>query len=459
MATRNRVIYQSQAVYASQSAYDGPLENSGDVVALQRVQSCNYSFSVTRQDVNQFGELAAIDRIIVDTPTVSFDTSYYVNGLCNEEALGFEITPSGVPMSGSVNQGAGGANPNIGPSLTSCISGIINSETTANQKNYFVLTTKEGADAADLLVTGSYESIMGVGNGFITSYSTEAAVGGLPTANVSVEGQNMNFVNIPYIPGGSGIINTDAPAGHLQNGYRLGTSLTTPTPTGLLHYISGESPAVNATDGTKLAKGVALPVYSGNASQGVDNQTATISSLRPGDITLSLYTHNAAANIDDDLMNGAATAQGLINGADIADAHIQSYNVSFDLSRTPIERLGSRFAFARVVDFPITSSLSIDAVLADLTTGSIADFINCDTSYDAVIKMKTAGDCNVPTDKPVVSAILMRKLKLDSESFTSSIGDNKSVTLDFSNQIGGPEQTDVGIFMSGFNDISPNRGY
>jgi hypothetical protein len=440
---RNRVIYQSQAVYVSQAAYDGALTASGDVAALQRVQSANYSFSVARQDVNQFGELAAIDRIIIDTPTVSYDTSYYVNGFGNEEALGFEITPSGTAMQGN---------------MTSCISGIINSATTANQKNYFVLTTKEGADAAGLYgitKTGDYESIMGVGNGFITSYSTEAAVGGLPTANVSVEGQNMNFVNLPIAPRDN-VSQATAGLGMTGCGFRLADVADAQLATSGIQYISGLSPAVNATNGNKIAQNVALPVYSGNATT---SPTSDISSLRPGDITISLYAHNPSAQIDNDLMNGAATSADLINGADIADAHIQSYNVSFDLSRTPIERLGSRFAFARVVDFPITSSLSIDAVLSDLTSGSIADFINCDTSYDAVIKMKSAGDCNVPSDKPIVAAILMRKLKLDSESFTSSIGDNKSVTLDFSNQIGGPEQTDVGIFMSGFNDITAGRGY
>ena len=454
---RNRVIYQSQAVYVTQSGFNGDLTASGAVAALQRVQSANYSFSVSRQDVNQFGELAAIDRIIIDTPTVSYDTSYYVNGFGNEEALGFEITPSGVPMSGAVlAQGTSAVVP--GPAMTSCISGIINSASFANQKNYFVLTTKEGADAAGLYgitKTGDYESIIGVGNGFITSYSTEAAVGGLPTANVSVEGQNMNFVNLPIAPRDN-VTQDTAGLGMTGCGYRLGDTADAQLATEGIRYISGISPAVNATNGDKIAQNVALPVYSGNATM---SPTADISSLRPGDITISLYTHNASANVDDDLMNGASTVQNLINGADIADAHIQSYNVSFDLSRTPIERLGSRFAFARVVDFPITSSLSIDAVLSDLTSGSIADFINCDTSYDAVIKMKSAGDCNVPSDKPIVAAILMRKLKLDSESFTASIGDNKSVTLDFSNQIGGPEQTDVGIFMSGFNNITTNRGY
>ena len=44
-------------------------------------------------------------------------------------------------------------------------------------------------------------------------------------------------------------------------------------------------------------------------------------------------------------------------------------------------------------------------------------------------------------------------LKIDSESFTSSIGDNKSATLDFSCQIGGPEQKNVGVFMSGWHNV------
>jgi hypothetical protein len=58
------------------------------------------------------------------------------------------------------------------------------------------------------------------------------------------------------------------------------------------------------------------------------------------------------------------------------------------------------------------------------------------------------------TVKPIVLAYLVRGLKIDSESFTSSIGDNKSITLDFSAQLGGPEQKGMGIFMSG---VVPNN--
>ena len=61
---RTRVIYQSEAVYVSQDvAYNvaqtgnGPLPNANsfNIQDLNLIQSANFSFNVTRQDVNQFG--------------------------------------------------------------------------------------------------------------------------------------------------------------------------------------------------------------------------------------------------------------------------------------------------------------------------------------------------------------------------------------------------------------------
>ena len=438
MAHRNRIIYQSEAVYVSQSGYAGDLtatsgqQADGKVIGadcstcrdavmdLHRVQSANYSFTISRQDVNQFGELAAIDRIITDTPTVSFDTSYILANLDNESKLGFEVSPSGTAFD---------SNP-----PTSCISGLIDSSTNAHQKNYFILTTKEGSDAVDNLATGKYESVIGIGNGFITSYSSEASVGGLPTVSVGVEGMNMNYNTVAT---GNQISTLGATA----KGFRMSTSSPA-----VLSGISGINPAINPSDGTSVGNYAVLPVPTQNASGAGGG---LISALRPGDITLSLIA--GGGTLDDALMNTSETTADLVVGADIKDAHIQSYTLSFDLSRTPIQKLGTRFAFARPVDFPITASLSIDAVLADLTTGSISDLINCDSSYDAIIKMKDPSLCNVTAaNRPVAVSYLVRDLKIDSESFTSSIGDNKSVTLDFTCQIGGPEQTNVGVFMSGW---------
>jgi len=438
---RNRVIYQSEAVYVTQSGYNGDLtatsgyQGAGVVLGavaatardavmdLHRVQSANYSFTIARQDVNQFGELAAIDRIITETPTVSFDTSYILANLDNEKKLGFEVSPSG---DGTADT-----------RFVSCISGLIDSSTNAHQKDYFILTSKEGSDAVDNLNTGKYESIIGIGNGFLTSYSSEASVGGLPTVSIGVEGMNMNYNTVAT---GDQISSVTGPAGG-GKGFRINPDSS------VLSGISGISPAIDPTNGTSVNKYAVLPIATQNASGAGGG---LISALRPGDITLSLVAHDATASLDV-IMNTSETSADLLVGADIKDSHIQSYTLSFDLGRTPIQKLGTRFAFARPVDFPITASLSIDAVLADLTTGTISDLINCDTAFDAVIKMKDPSLCNVAAaDRSVAVAYLMRDLKINSESFTSSIGDSKSVSLDFSCQIGGPEQTNVGVFMSGW---------
>ena len=46
---------------------------------------------------------------------------------------------------------------------------------------------------------------------------------------------------------------------------------------------------------------------------------------------------------------------------------------------------------------------------------------------------------------------MLKDIKPDAQSYSSSIGDNKTVTLDFSAQIGGPRQNDVGLFMEGMS--------
>ena len=70
---RNRVIYQSEALFINQdSAY------SGGYNQIERVQSANYSYTINRQDINQYGQLGKLDSIIIDSPTVSADVSYYL---------------------------------------------------------------------------------------------------------------------------------------------------------------------------------------------------------------------------------------------------------------------------------------------------------------------------------------------------------------------------------------------
>jgi hypothetical protein len=366
---KNRVIYQSDALFASQTVNS---TGSSEHAQLRRVQSANYSFNVTRQDVNQFGQLARLEAIILEAPTVSFDMSYFLGDGFNEQALQFKNGES-------LNKGF--------------ISGQISS-TSGN--NLYILTAPEGVDANFNTTSTSYSTI-GIGNAFLTDYSLEASVGSIPTVSVSFEGTNMNAT-----AGVSGSSNGFSGISGVGIDPELGTVLT------------------------DQALGVVFPA----ASEGTG--AAIPSALRPGDITLSFANADGDAIVDLDGDGGA---------------HVQSISMSIPLGRTPIDRLGTRFSFARVVDFPITPTLSVSAIVSETQTRALTDIINDDAFIsDLQFTFKDSDAGSTPR-----ASYKMTNLKLDSESFSSSIGPNKTVDLTFSLSIGGPDDTVNNVFFSGSN--------
>jgi hypothetical protein len=371
MSKRNRVIYQSEALFVS-SGVDAT--GRADHMQLRRVQSANYSFNVSRTDVNQFGQLSRIDSLILEAPTVSADISYLLTDGFNEEALGFS-----------------NSNLNVG-----FVSGQI--ESTSGQ-NLYIVTAEEGKDAN--FSTGVYGTI-GIGNAFVTDYSLEASVGSLPTVTVSFEGSNMNAsANV------TGKV-TGADAGFSGN-------------------LSGAG--INTVSGTPISNQTSSSIFLRPAQPATE--TGVITALRPGDVTLSL------ANADGDTIAALTGDVG---------THVQSASLSIPLSRTPIERLGTKFPFARVVDFPITPTLSVSAILNTTQQRALTDIIDDDSFIaSAEIQVKQPGT----TDNAAVYKLT--NLKLDSESFSSSIGPNKTVDLTFSVSIGGPDDVTNNVFFSGAN--------
>lgn len=376
--TRNRVIYQSEAVYVGPSPASGfhfgtlgtfggssnDLHNSNNLVKqLQRVQTANYSFNVERTDVNQFGQLAAIDRIILTNPTVSLDLSYINANLANEKLLGFNV------VSGNTDSTV--------QSIVDFMGG------SGDERNYFIRTVSEGSDAVDFAssASGTVNGVIGIGNGRVTSFSTEGSVGNFPTTTINIEGYNMKFDK--------------------------GTS-------------GNFVPAINLVNGNTLSNFYTLPTANQNVGIGLGN---AISALRPGDITVSIPS---------------------ITGADTATMNVQSYTLSLDIGRTPIEKLGNRFAFTRPIDFPLTVSLSVDAQVTDLVAGNFAGLLVEDSTYSPSITIKSPTDSNLTMAK-----YTLKGAKLDSEEFSSDIGSNKTVTLNFSAQVGGPQDSTNGLFMNG----------
>lgn len=365
--SRNRVIYQSEALFTSKEVNS---TSKADHSQLRRVQSANYSFNVSRTDVNQFGQLSRIDSLILEAPTVSADISYYLADGYNEQVLKFS-----------------NSNLNVG-----FVSGQI--ESTSGQ-NLYIMTAAEGKDAN--FGTGTFGAI-GIGNAYITDYSFEASVGSFPTVNISFEGSNINA--------SAGISGTsDGFSGNFT-----GAGILPASGTPIDNQIAGDG----------------IEIRPANA----ETDEGSISALRPSDITF-------------DLANANGDTIATIDGND--GAHIQSVSLSIPLSRTPIERLGTRFPYARTVDFPITPSLSVSAIVNETAQRSLTNIVADDGFIpSAQITIKDVNGNNAAIYK-------LTNLKLDSESFSSSIGPNKTVDLTFSLSIGGPDDLENNVFFSGAN--------
>lgn len=366
MASRNRVIYQSEGLFVSR---DASLTGVTDNEQLHRVQSANYSYTINRQDVNQYGELARIDSLVLEPPTVSVDFSYYLCDGFNERCLDFYV-----------QTGAVGAAIDAG----NFASGHL---TAGSGKNVYIVTSPEGEDFNAGDAYEASDKVIGIGNAYLTDYGIDLSVGSLPTASVSMEGANVRS--------------------------SAGNSI--------------RSPAVNQSDGSEFTTMlVTLPVGS---SGGAGVASGGITALRPGDITLSLTA------FDGETVSDLSATEGI---------HIQSATISLPLSRTPLDRLGSTFAFARTVDFPVVTTLSVSAIMNETDAENLADNLD-QPKRDVSILMKDSAD-NTALRWDFKGALV------ESESWSSSIGANKSVDLTFTSQVGGPEDITDGVFLSGINN-------
>ena len=383
---RNRVIYQSEALFNTNDLVDvtasTPQTGALFVNQFSRVQSCNYNFNIARRDVNQFGNLAAIDRIILEQPTVGLDFTYLLTDMANEKNIGFSINATGTGIVDITSPAA----------TNSCLSGIL-TNAFVNTKNYFIRTVSEGNDASafstDSAANNTPGSTIGLGNAFLTNYSINAAVGDFPTVSVSLECLNMNF----------------------SNGN------------------SGAAPGVTAA-GNIAGGAFVLPQAATNPNS--ENNLGKVAALRHGDITFSLAKTQGQDYAGTDLTTSAA---------------IQNFSISMGLTRTPLQKIGSKYAYSREIDFPVTVTLSVTALVQDLTTGNLVDLVNTDGLYDAVVKLAAPSVANTSNLANEGVGYVLKRLNLDSQDFSSSIGANKEVTLTFSTQVGSPQQTDRGLFM------------
>lgn len=267
MPTRVRQLYNSDLLYVGPTGNQGwtypatgALSSSGTlnpstfgnilagtsgtnfISQLYRVTKVDDSWSRKLVNVNQIGELAAIDRVTIDQPTVNLNISWIQNNLVNETLIGFTVTSSG------------------SASLVSCISGMLNG--TSEPLNYFNKIVADGNDAVNFN-PASYD-VFGIGNAFVDSYTAQGRVGEFPTVDVTLRALNMTAQSVTGTAG-------------------------------------GVTPAVNQGSGTQITGwGFVLPTgLSSFNNVGVTTSNYLgISALRPGDIQMNLGLSNGASLVD-----------------------------------------------------------------------------------------------------------------------------------------------------------------
>ena len=217
---RKRVIYQSEGLYVgttsgtahNETLNNGTAGNASRVGAtpkqLHRIQSINYGFDIPRQDVNQFGQLARIDQVILEQPSVDLDFSYYTNTGYNESQIGFHV---------------GGSNA-LSHFLDGSI-GKVNDNVSVPGSNFYIRCSAEGDDLnKGTMLTN--DTVIGLGNMFVSNFTAEASVGSFPTTSITAEGMNMKF----YGSGQGTNTSAGVPAVRPTDGSSIDTAFSLPRP-------------------------------------------------------------------------------------------------------------------------------------------------------------------------------------------------------------------------------------
>lgn len=432
---RNRIIYQSKALFIAPSAtgaqialtgcntaaevkktgapYKGEtntaIENStGLMVKLDRVQNLNFGFTINAQDVNEMGRLARINRISNEPPTVNLDYSYYVTDGLTERLMGFVFGGTDT-ANAAVNTGAHPFDTDM-PIGAGALSGFL--EETQGQ-NYYIITTNEGEDVVGATLSNE-DSMVSIGNGFVSNYELNLTVGELPTANVTVEGFNIKCDTSGHSDAMSGIspgINT------------LADPNVAFTDADFNRYYAVQDSLISATAGT-----------------GYND----IAALRPGDITVSTDSFHAE---DDEFITLASDKS--------TSAHIQSLSFSLPLARTTLSRLGAFFGYNRVIDVPLNMEINLNVFATEFNGNKNLFNVLCGSQPEREFSV-LLNKCNDDGSHTPAIKYKFKGAILVSENHSLDIGGNETVDLTYSIQIGGANDTVRGLFMSGSYSATQN---
>ena len=168
-------------------------ECSGNLVRqIHRIQSATYGFTMNRKDVNQFGKMARVDSVSIDTPTVTMDFEYFLADAFNEQVMGFIVDGEHQALFNHMSMnGRCGHNIFVAtmPEGHEVVNANLNNTNQATQ----VRSSYEGAK--------DMARVVGIGNAFLNQYAVTVEVGNIPKGRMSWDAFNIRsyegFCNLP----------------------------------------------------------------------------------------------------------------------------------------------------------------------------------------------------------------------------------------------------------------------
>lgn len=371
---RTRLIFQNLNAYVGPAAASGwtatgamfnvpgtnaPANTGNNLIAeLANIQSASLNVGINRTDLNIFGQLNRVGQLIIAPPTISMDLSWNATDGYNEQMLGFNTNGN------------------------SFLSGILTK--VSDSKNYFLSVSQQGVDD-DSVTNPNNRDVYAIGNGFISNYTFNAAVGQVATTNISVDA-----LNVATFTGSSGL---QTPAVTPQNSQRI-SAWTFQLPQG--RVISGSN---------------------------------NVFALRPGDISLSF----------------PSAAGFLVPLSGQNSVQIQSVSLSVPIGREVLNALGSPFGYSREINFPVNTTMQIRALQTEVAPNSFDQLLCDDRDYDLSLTLRQPS-CNSTGLAGIILGF--NNAKVSNITFNNSIGSDSSVDISLTSQLAGATSLD-GFTYSG----------
>jgi len=362
---------------------------------LEQVQSFNYTFDSPKTSAITLGKVSPLTKKIETAPpNIQISLSYLLDGINNESRMGLT----------TYNQ--------LTPSFASFFSGVM--ETGRDPRNVYLISTKEGEDGIQDIEEAGYPTIDNSAGGHVNV--DDVIDPNSPNYNTLVfQNCYLNKYGVSFSVGE--IASVDV-------GYIGDNAIFYDTASGL------RLPALNSKNGQTDARDeqIFVPKVFKEVEGEPDANKYPSNIFSTKDISLSI-TERAPSGINW-----------------IIDT-VQSCEISFDVSRDPgVAYLGHQLYTYRPTKLPLKGTISMELTTSGNVTGDFLQSIRGDSDYD--LKIDLQGITNTPEDvgpedpTPTTTQVRERVLnyqisgaRLLSADYTSSIGTNKTTSLNFEVEI------------------------